>query len=355
MDHGLSAPLAENFCAVAPRLSEELVGPGARAQVAALCKCIAVEAEAGLEVRLAEGQHGVDFGWCAHSPRRPETWRAVVAANTDAIAGAPRWTRLVRHLENLDWREAVQSMWFEFDLGPDVAELPVPGIFVRYAAGHDEAWRAMAREAAEIPSAVVEAMAAQLAILQWHGVVSYFGFLLSRPVEAMRVVLAATPEQMRAALEELGWRGCRAALTALTADLEELGARLVWQVDLGRAVDKVSVEIFMNGSHRERVEKARQLLEAWIPQGLCGESKAEALLAWEGAVRERQAGPLWPVHLRDDAAADGSFSFLACTLNHFKLSLAADGVREAKAYLSFREERHDPRGTAREGAYAPRG
>lgn len=334
------APLGEIFQAVGGRLGPALASEAARSRVQELCARLGEAAESGLEVRLAEGADEVDFGWCAHGAEAPEQWRPVLKRLQGEVANDAAWRRILSYFEKADW-SGIESAWFEFDLGDSRAAWPVPGLFLRYT--NPTAWRVVAEECARMSPSTIAAVEAQLEIVRAHGKISYYGFMLSRPVEALRLVLSASAERFGQCLRALGWPGDWSQLGRLIDELGGVGGHLVWQVDLGATVwPKIGVEIFFAGGHAQRHLAAERLLERWTREGLSSAAKAEAVLAWDGTVREKQAGANWPVHLRGARLADGGFPFLSTTINHLKLTLGPDGALEAKAYLFFNEQRHRP-------------
>ncbi|HEX5725392.1 MAG TPA: hypothetical protein VFX98_07985 [Longimicrobiaceae bacterium] len=308
-----------------------LVGPAAwaRARTAAERLPAALAGAFYLECRLAATEAPVD--WIV---RVDEPGREVLAGRNPRVALPPAlradgpWARLARFAaawaDDPDLRRTVQLLWLELDLDAE-GDLPHPSVFAaldpRGVAGFATAdWTALLDRLLEYlgpdpaSPATRRALHAALAERPPEGrpppfpgagewpVVPYVGFMLARPVPAVRLYLARTPAaELPARLRAMGWPGAPGELDALLRRLDGPTPGVAPAIGMshldvhdGSVLPRVGMEFTFERARQVRGTLAEAaFLDRLVALGLCTGAKRRGLLSWPGHSLQTLRHELW--------------------------------------------------------------
>ena len=172
------------------------------------------------------------------------------------------------------------------------------------------------------------------------------GFMLSRRVDALRLVLA--PLSLPAALELLdraGWPGGAADFDAAAALLPAGLGTLALSLDLaaGGVLPRIGLEHYP-GDPPDQKAAWRTALDRLVDAGACTPVKRDALLRWPGYLEPDAAAP-WPPSLLVESLLNrpDHFSVVARRLTFLKIVCRPGAAPEAKAYFGFGPRSYVPR------------
>lgn len=332
---------------VAPSLVAEGAWHGIRA-LAALLPAPLVRAFY-LECRLHADMAPVD--WIV---RVEEPGRDILAGRNprlrlpESLRMDPVWTQVARlcaaWADEPLLRRVVSHLWLEFDLGlgppPPGGSVPRPSVFAAIdqravkglgASGWslllDQLVQHLGADDAGSP-ARHRALRAVLARLPADAEIPYVGFMLARPVPAVRIyLLGGTPASIAERMHGLGWPGARSEVTAL---LERFGGLPVGVApEISMAHLDVDRDVLPRAGIEFRFARRPQLsgtlaetpfLERLVELGLCTGEKRDGMLAWPGHSVGVLPHELWR-------------SVIARRVNCVKLLHEPGRPPEAKGYL----------------------
>lgn len=237
----------------------------------------------GFECRLGTGAHPVDLGLVA----RPDP-------------GLPT---------------CVDATFFEWDQLPSQTLRSAPLRFHRFGSGI-----AMTDAAVAISKLAPHGDLGELSVLPADTRVTDVGLLDARAPGWLRIGLLVRLATARDLLARAGWEDAGAQLDALLELLASRFERIRVQVDLA-PLRFVGVELVADQSPRG--EGWRELLELLVLHGACAPERAIAVQRW-------------PASLPTQLPGVGACA-LHRTISHLKVSRAASGYMQAKAYLFARQ------------------
>jgi hypothetical protein len=279
----------------------------------------------GWEVRLAEGEHPVDFGIRLGPSPLGRAGLAALALECDD--GDPRWEHLRRFAvawarEGSPIHAAVPLVFLEFDASAPGAR-PVPSIFAALAAGAPPA--PTARELVALFTGQVaarearDALAACIELLPRHSRLLQVGAMVGRRGGPVRIFAAVWKRHAADWLKAVGYPGDAEQVLRIHEAHADWCESILLQLDVAPAVGaRVGIEFDAQAPTAElRTAEWSALTERFVTSGLCAPEQAHALLAWR---RPAAAG-----RLRRD-------------VSHLKIVYDGSAPALAKAYL-FAERR----------------
>lgn len=325
-----------------PALPDSLVGPAARARIAAAAAGLAPIARIALELRLGEGEDDVDL----HQFISASDTDAAVLRRYLATQGPPAqspnamWHFLRSWSDNSGGlRSDLHGFFLEWD-GPDAATPRPPAIFLPVQDRHDRGSDARTRRS-RIAGHVrrlglAEGHAAILDRIPETSSISYIGFMLGRG-SAVRINLRAVqPDTLDSLLIQLGWPGDRSRAVDFFAMLVRHTGSVAVALDFAPAIQpSIGFEAALP-DFPDREPRWRLLLDRLRADGLCTPDKCDALERVGARIYPEQAGVDWPASwiaatLR---APSQHVPWFERRVSHVKVSIAPDGRTSAKAYLS---------------------
>ena len=279
----------------------------------------------GWEIRLAAGEHPVDFGIRLGPSPLGRTALAALALECDD--GDPRWERLRRFAaawarEGSPIHAAVPLVFLELDAAAPGAR-PVPSIFAALAPGAPPA--RTARELVALFTGHVaaresrDALEASIEQLPRHSRLLQVGAMIGRRDGPVRIFAAVWKRHAADWLKAVGYPGDAEQVLRIHEAHAEWCESILLQLDVAPAVGpRLGIEFDAQAPTAQlRTAEWRALVERFVASGLCTPERAHALLAWR---RPAEAG-----RMRRD-------------VSHLKIVFDGSAPVEAKAYL-FEERR----------------
>jgi hypothetical protein len=319
-----------------------------------------------LECRLGGGTAPVDWIVRVEKPGRDIlAGRNPKLRLPESLRADPVWARVARFCaawaDDPLLRAGVEHLWLEFDLEsgvlPPAGAVPRPSLFAaidRGAAKEMDAggWsllldRLVQHLGPEDPDAGRSARRAAVAGLPAGATIPYVGFMLARPVPAVRIyVTGGTPASIPARMQAMGWPGAPSGLAALLEPLNGLPGCAAPEISMAHLdVDReVLSRVGVEFRFARRPQLGGSLVEAPFLQrlvelGLCTGGKRDGLLAWPGHSVGTLPHELWR-------------SVIARRVNCVKLVHQPGSPAEAKGYL-LADWRPAPPRAARAGSARP--
>lgn len=308
-----------------PHLAEPLFHPAALGRLHRLARRLPGVGLAILEIRLASEAAPIDLSLGLHEP-------AQALALADRVAP--------RHLQSLlsRWAEpegafaSVRSLWLEFDLDREPAQVPLPVVCAKLLSDVDRRWlidtlfpalqgRVLTGAQKELVRLCHEGLPAAAELLYAIG-------LHARGNGDVRLeVCGLDPSGIAAYLQQVA-----PGTVAWVQDVAHLFAgveRTHLTLDLGA---EVLPRIGITGSFPRlpgREPRWGELFERLVGHGLCRPGERDAALGWSGSASFWTAPAVaWP-------KAVGPHGFCFRKLSHVKVVCRPDRTPEAKVYLLF--------------------
>ncbi|MEO7178533.1 MAG: hypothetical protein ABIW83_06800, partial [Allosphingosinicella sp.] len=325
-----------------PAIPDGLVSPDARSRLEAAAARLAPIARIALELRLGEGQNGVDLHQFVSSADSAALKRYLSQSGRAAPGGDEQARRFLTAWadDSGGIRTDLDGFFLEWDRpgtsanGPPAIFLPVEG---RHDRGADAAYRRR-RVAGHIErlslagghvAQLLDAIPAALSI-------SYIGFMLGRG-DLVRVNLRGVrPDDLAGVLAGLGWPGHAGLAARRFAQLVGLTGRVAVALDFAPAIQptigfEAALPDFPEGEPRWRA-----LFDHLCADGLCTEDKRAGLEGLGARLYPEQKGQDWPASWIAAAvtAPPGFVPWFERRLSHVKVSIGTDGEAGAKAYVS---------------------
>ena len=295
----------------------------------------------GFESRLAEKSAEVDLIVRTPAPRGLEilAGKSRSCRLPDFFFEDVSWERLRSlALECQTWprrlREAVLNVWLEFDADQFGNPVPSPGLLFLQIGKLDPSrddCNQIARTAYAIirnrpvNSELAYALETCLNKLPHHGVILHVGLGISRPTEAMRLVLAdLTHEDISQYLSATKWPGDLRQIDSLFRYLDRYTHQFILNIDMLAAVcPRIGIECSIGGEESSTVGLGwTDFLDFITGMGWCLPEKSAGLLAWSGRNLFQAGSDSWPWVVER-------------FLNHIKISYDVVSGVEAKAYFGL--------------------
>ena len=306
-----------------PHLPAVLAGDGVRSHLLRVARDLPGDCAAALEIRLAPDAGGIDL-----SVQLTQPAQALQLADRIHIPALHEF--LASWAQGDPLASPVSSVWLEFDLDPDIEELPAPVVCAGFHDSVDPCWLtdwllpalrggALEEEQRSLIHRCLEGMPASGRLL-------YAFSLRSRGSGAVRLeILGLETAALSSFVREMAPRAAErvAGLAAIFNGIE----RTHLSFDITREISpRIGIEgSFLRPPPRER--RWKDLIDRLEARGLCSPEKGHALLQWPGYQSFWTAPDAWPV----EAAREGVFCVRS--LSHVKLVSLPDREPEAKAYL----------------------
>jgi len=322
---------------------ERLISPHTFAALKAICRPLPIHISSGLgfESRLTEKSAKVDL-----------ILRIPISRGFDVLAGNCQSCRLPDYffgelsydrLRNLarDWktwpkklRETVVNAWLEFDADQFGSPVPSPGLLflqIGRPDGPREYYDEIVRAAyamvknRPIHSAVAGALYTCVERLPDHAFVLYAGMGISRPTDAVRLVLAhLSPGEILAYLGSIGWAGNMQELEALFVDVDGFIHQFCLHIDvLASVCPKIGIDCHLGREEDSPVDRRwPDFLDLITGKGWCLPEKSDGLLQWPGRNLFQAGKDSWPWTVER-------------FLNHAKINYDPDSGVEVKAYFGL--------------------
>jgi hypothetical protein len=322
---------------------ERLISPHTFAALRSICRLLPVYFSSGIgfESRLAKKSAEVDLILRVPVPRGLEILRG-----NDRSCRLPdfffedgSWQRLRAlalgwETKPKEWREAVLDVWIEFDADRFANPVPSPGLLLFQIDKSDssrEDWHQILRAAYAIVrnrpvhSELAKALETCLERLPHHAHVLYAGMGMSRPTDAVRLVLGGLSlSEILGYLGSTGWAGDLRDLEVLLLDVGRSIDQFYLNIDILASVcPKIGIECHFGREEDSLAARSwRDFLDFVTGKGWCLPEKSAGLLQWPGRNLFQAGIDSWPWTVER-------------FLNHMKLTYdPASGV-EAKAYFGL--------------------
>ena len=340
--------LAHTLNTLAPYLPPALVSPRVLSHVRDNARWLpaVLTDRIYLETRLGRGEAAVDLifdasttGYEVLAGRNPVISFPTPLSRSDA------WTRiqdLYRAFSDASTLLGTygSKIWLEFDIETRPKALPTPGVFVglkplnklgldaQDSVGKTSLYTRFTHDvlkhlrAEPLPRRVQDQLHLCCAALPESAELSYAGFMLPRPHQAIRLCITRLPVgAMFDYLGDIGWPGAEKGFRKALAGLVETETMTLLHVDVWDAVKPRTGMEFFFARPAQRVGRFKEggFLDQLVAMQLCTPEKRDALLTWPGSTALPFPHVFWPTRLRR-------------RVNHVKLTWTPDAVT-AKAYL----------------------
>jgi len=317
-------PLFESLKVTIPLLPQALFARTAVTEILSIARAVRGSIDVfGFECRLSANADRVDLG-------------VRLLPAEDAVGGVPGRRSACRRDEPRRWlraftrdparfRQLVSCVYLEYDVTGSPRSA-IPSVFLPLNDGARR--RNRSPRYADVEGLLVDLMGRDrfaacarslvrcFAELPPGGRVLVAGAMLGRSPETARLSISLPRSRVRDYLGLLGWPYWSREISDVVKSLGAHSASVLLDFDVGASIGpKVGVHFATEGKRR-----TRYLCGRLSELGFCTGAKKEAVIAWPGvdAVRLWKRG--WPCRFER-------------YLSHVKIACAADGVREAKAYL----------------------
>jgi len=227
--------------------------------------------------------------------------------------------------------EATFCLWIEFDSEQLSQDIPSPSlVFVQLQrpSCSPELYASIAQaihislKGSPMSTLLTDNLLRCIELMPEKGLMTLFGLSISRPTQALRVVVGEVePDQIPEYVSSVGWKGRAKELESLIFSLGGYADRHSINFDLDEhGIGKVGIEF---GIPQEQAltsdPRWEMILDFLVKQGWCRKEKRNSLLAWPKPVT-LTSGDSRPFRLRR-------------FISHVKLSLEAGRSVAAKAYV----------------------
>ncbi len=302
------------------------------------------------ESHLNEGKQGLDFlictppDWVNHQEIR------TLAANSlawQSVAGlCNHW---LDEPASSPFRQAMDSIWLEFDTSQQTENLIVPGILfasLELSANHTQeqlqARTIWATLAALCPTKVNDPkfifhMEKIINSLPPNGRIYAIGDMAGRRSQYTRIAIARIPiPAVVPFLQNIHWPGNFRQVANILKQINPFGNSVSLDLDIGHTVGSTLGLELVNGHRFDRLWW-NQLFDFLVQKGLCVPEKRAALLQWPGFSDETNNRAVWPNDLSPARPDESLHCFLVRFINHVKLVYKPDAPLIAKAYIALRQ------------------
>jgi len=336
----MNSSMGDYLSVVTPHLHPELVSPEAMSNLQALTQILPPFSKAMLEFRLGAGRSQVDlsvfFSCC--TPDLPEQF-----------LNHPAWQALQKFCR--EWVDPTSFLYrrlkyigLEFDLDTPQPQVPIPSIFISWHRGIVSDAQVLARIAPRIPnypasSQLESNLRRCVDVLPKSARFESIGVMLSRPAQAVRVIVADIPlQEVPDYLVQIGWSEPTNRLSKIISALSDFVDEIrLLSFDVGNIFfPRVGLEFYPK-QHPAQEPHWQLFFNHLVEMGLCTPAKKNAFLAWPGFSQRADQPELWPFDLLVASLLRGSgaLSIFWRKINHVKIVYQPDSSLEAKGYLTF--------------------
>jgi hypothetical protein len=338
----MTASLRDHFDLLVPPPGA-LIDASQRARLAALSRRLPPIPRVAVECRLAAQDTQVDLQQCVCCTRGYRLLAEHFRSFSDGDGGtcplfgvADFFSELAREGSRLNL--GIDEVFLEYDVPPDATAPTAPSVFFSLREVEPAEARATVATALQILGVTDRcALDACFAACAADAHVSHVGAMLSRPAGIIRVnIKGLRTGEAAGFLTACGWPGDVAAAAALFEWALDRVDRVTLALDAGeRLLPRIGVECFLD-EQPDRDTAWTVLARELCADGLCSTEKACALMGIPADITPRDLAGGWPPELVAESLRrpPNEFSAYARRLAHFKLTLNADGSREAKAYFA---------------------
>jgi hypothetical protein len=359
------ATLADYVRAVSSAIPSDLIdawGLEAIERIACLFPA-AVSNHLIFECRLGVPEAGSDLSIgasVAEGGRRILAGRHVGIPQPDCFSRNPGWSRVRDFCSEWDDPDSplnpgANHLWMEFDIAvPDGSE-PVPNLFFAPRHGNllgngaqaDNPLAQLARSTFDrgielfsgkpLPTPTADALRHCFAVLPPHAWAFQVGVMGAREPAPVRMQFShLTTDEFLTFLTNVGWTGTTDGLGVVLNDLSKVTDDITYGMDFDGGVGpKIGLECYLHDDGDPRAtSKWVPFLDYLVSQGLCLQSKAEALLEYPGRVQETDCPENWPDNLSQASRMLGGtrVPVLSKYVHHIKVVFLHGRAVEAKAY-----------------------
>jgi len=272
--------------------------------------------------------------------------REIIAGKADGISihsslyKSPAWGR-IQHFCKI-WsqpegllHEKASKLWLEFDLDSMRKKAPVPGVFFgvcpseeKGAGIHDRGkydWIMKALESLkgkQLKKEIKDKLVYCLDSFPDCGGLAYVALMLSRPVDAVRIVADIPDQNLKEYLAEIKYPGDIEEISDLVSELAQF-TLLRYNLDISREMlPKIGIECFPKGRPETHKELWPGLMDHLAARYPLLREKSDSLLSWSG-----QTLTTLPF--------DSEPSYIFRRISHIKLTCERDKPLYIKAYPAF--------------------
>ncbi|NEQ55649.1 MAG: hypothetical protein F6K11_36990, partial [Leptolyngbya sp. SIO3F4] len=167
--------------------------------------------------------------------------------------------------------------------------------------------------------------------------VTHIGFMLSRPLEGIRLIIKKVPPQYIVHyLKKNGWTGTSTSFSRLIKKLSELVDSVALAIDVGKDIyPKIGLECSFSSTFNQY--RWQIFLDYLVEESICTRDQKSALLNWSGLIQKEDFPDLWPDELSfgDTFLGSKTLSVIWRRINHVKIVYEPKKPIAAKAYLAF--------------------
>ncbi|MEL6458078.1 MAG: hypothetical protein AAFQ91_07495 [Cyanobacteria bacterium J06621_15] len=339
--------LVDYLNAVAPYLSSELVNPRILSRIKKISRTLKPTWGAFLKCPLGEDNSTVNFSIHALSNaiklpakmRSESIWQRIQQLCMDCNCSRSRLS------------EEIGSIFLDFELNQDGAEIPIPSIFFNLQEGDLQCLNGdigtfctwLIKKVVEplnnrtIPSYLQKNLELSLTALPTEAQVLELGTMQPSPLDSIQLSISGmSPLAICEYLTNIGWRGSIVELEKLALFLDNIVDAIVIKVELGITVaPQVSFGCFI---YQDLYKDCswQPLFDFMIENKLCTPKKYAALLNWSGLSYEKYSPMPWPANLKiiSDFLGNRASSILVREVSHIEITYIQNQL-DAKAHLWF--------------------
>lgn len=339
--------LVDYLNTVAPYLSSELVNPRILSRIKKISRTLKPTWGAFLKCPLGEDNSTVHFSTHALEnaiklpPRmRSESiWQRIQQLCMDCNCSQSRLS------------QEIGSIFLDFELNQDNAEIPIPSIFFNLQEGDLQCLNGdfstfctwLIKKVVEplnnrtIPCYLQKNLELALTALPIEAQVLELGIIQPSGQDSIQLSISGmSPPAISEYLTRIGWRGSIIELEKLALFLDDIVDAIVIKVELGIAVaPQVSFNCFI---YQDLYKDCywQPLFDFLIENKLCTPKKYAALLNWSGLSYEKYSPIPWPANLKmiSDFLGNRASSILVREVSHIEITYTQKKL-DAKAHLWF--------------------
>jgi hypothetical protein len=273
-----------------------------------------------------------------------ETGREIIAGTREgaeleqSLLRSPVWKRIRSFCAKWFFQEICQNkgtMWLEFDRESLRKEIPLPGIFFNARISQERDFSSHRVNACTciiegleclrgrpLKKEIRENLIHCLGALPDKGSLDFAALMLSRPLDAVRVVIRIPEGELKDYLSCISYPGDSQHVLDLVTELSQF-THLRYNLDISHKVmARIGIECFLRDKKKAHKERWEQFLIHLAGRSLCVTEKKDALMDWIG-------------HTRVTLPQDPEPYYIFRRICHIKVVYEKDKPLLAKAYPEF--------------------